>query len=441
MTQRLNTSIICFIFLFLFILTPSTYSRYTQIDQFNDLENTSYISLNLREDASKIQKILNAINESLLQSYLVPLVALGPRFTGTYGCEQSAAFIKEQFQEMGLETRYHNWIGYGNIYHPKLYISQNVEGILPGTSSEGIILFGAHYDTVEEAPGANDDGSGVAAVLAAAHVLSQYSFHHTLYFVAFSGEEVGLLGSWAYAKDLNQKKTPVLFDFNADMIGRATTIEGGRNMGITVTEDATFIPDLFRTINDIAETNLEFNTGVIKRDGHGWSDYYPFCYYGYEAVACWQGEHDPNMHTPEDTLDNVNFTYLVKTTKMITGAMAVLADSFSLQTQIQITAPDHQSLYYKGMKTMEHNLKKIPSIIIDAIWIWAEPVIEDSSLQQVEFYLDDHLQYIDTSAPFKWYYNERSFGSHQITVKSVDGDGRTSEDFLDVFFINPRTHN
>ena len=63
-------------------------------------------------------------------------------------------------------------------------------------SSEAIYVVSAHYDCSEGSMGANDDGSGVAGMLAIADILSKYSFNHTIQFIAFSGEEVGTLGSF-----------------------------------------------------------------------------------------------------------------------------------------------------------------------------------------------------------------------------------------------------
>ncbi len=176
--------------------------------------------------SEKIQTILDSINESLLRTFLETLISFGSRYTGTYGCEKAASFIHNHFVTMGLQSRYHNWSGFGNRYNPQFFVSQNVEGMLQGIQNNEIILFGAHYDTIKTVPGANDDGSGAAAVLAAAFVLSQHTFNRTLKFVTFSGEEVGLKGSWAYAEEAYTNNDNILFAFNADMIGHATTTQG-----------------------------------------------------------------------------------------------------------------------------------------------------------------------------------------------------------------------
>jgi len=63
----------------------------------------------------------------------------------------------------------------------------------------------ARYDCTSGSLGADDDGSGVAAVLASASIMSHYAFNHTIRFIAFSGEEVGTYGSFTYAKEAYER--------------------------------------------------------------------------------------------------------------------------------------------------------------------------------------------------------------------------------------------
>jgi len=140
--------------------------------------------------------MLVQIDETIYLSYLENLTSFGPRVTGSSACEEAAEYIYNQFERMGLSVRYHNWSIGG-------YTSDNVEATINGTdeSSDEIYIICAHYDTVYSSPGADDDASGTVAVLMAAFIMSQYhyQFNHTIKFVAFSGEEQGLLGSRIYA--------------------------------------------------------------------------------------------------------------------------------------------------------------------------------------------------------------------------------------------------
>jgi aminopeptidase YwaD len=385
------------------------------------------------QDTSKIMSILNNITEDLLRSYLEPLVAFSPRYTGTYGCEKSAKFIFQQFDQMGLKTGYQNWTSFGNIYHRRLFTSQNVEATLEGKDDK-IVIFNAHYDTVKFAPGANDDGSGTAAVLAAAYVLGQHEFNHTLKFVTFSGEEVGLVGSQVYAKEAYDRSDDIILEINADMIGRATTTETGRRMGISATTDAYWVQDLFEISSNVYDLNMNINKNTIIRDSRGYSDYHSFVEYGYEAVACWEGEGDPNMHTWGDDLSNVNFSYLVNTTKMIVSVMAFLADTNELPPQVRIESPKIGNVYYKDTKIC--NIGGLTTIVLKGIWIWADVKYSSSKITKAEFYYDGKLVHTDTEPAYNWYCNKISLGNHCIKVIVYDDQGGEYSDWVKLFFIN-----
>lgn len=387
----------------------------------------------ITQNTSKIVTILNNITENLLRSYLETLVAFSPRYTGTYGCEKSAKFIYQQFDQMGLKTRYKNWTSFGNQYHRRIFTSQNIEATLEGKDDK-IIIFNAHYDTVKFTPGANDDGSGTAAVLAAACVLSQHEFNHTLKFVAFSGEEVGLVGSQVYAKEAYDRSDDIILEINADMIGRATTTETGIRMGISATTDANWVQDLFEFSSNLYNLNMNINRNTIIRDSRGYSDYHSFVEYGYEAVACWEGEGDPNMHKWGDDLNNVNFSYLVNTTKMIVSVMAFLADTNEIPPQVRIESPKIGNVYHKDSKVC--NIGGLTTIALNGIWIWADVKYSPSKIIKAEFYYDGKLVHTDTEPAYNWYCNKISLRNHCIKVIVYDDRGKEYSDWIKIFFIN-----
>jgi hypothetical protein len=122
----------------------------------------------------------------------------------------------------------HRFTHEGRPYH-------NVEATLPASGLNGIVLVTAHMDStgarslgyrasVDAAPGADDDGSGVAGVLAAARAIlglasALGSARREVRFVLFNAEEHGLVGSRAYARELSLVATPVVAAFQLDMIG------------------------------------------------------------------------------------------------------------------------------------------------------------------------------------------------------------------------------
>lgn len=126
---------------------------------------------------------------------------------------------------------------------------QNVVAVLPGTTQKDRqVLISGHYDSLNrvmknvgelqrvdheatvaaDAPGVSDDGSGTAAVMELARVLSAYEFEKTLVFVAFSGEEYGLVGSGLYAKRAAEEKAVIDGVLNNDIIGNDEAGNGRR---------------------------------------------------------------------------------------------------------------------------------------------------------------------------------------------------------------------
>jgi hypothetical protein len=377
------------------------------------------------------------INESLLRDYLETLVGFGPRMTGTYGCEKSAAYIYQQFVEMGLNTRYQNWCSFGNLRYPRFFRSQNIEGSLEGIQAidNHVIVFTAHYDTVKQSPGADDNGGGVAAVMAAAYVLSHFEFNHTVRFVAVSGEELGLLGSIAYAKEAYEHDDDILVNLNADMIGYTETAEGGRSFRIYGTQDVQWIMDTIDVLNSGYAIDFELWMKILNEDAQrGGSDYYAFMKYGYEAISFFEYEFNPHFHTPEDTLEYVNFSYLVNTTRLIVATLAYLADTNEVSPQIRIESPRMGRGYFEGRQIC--TVRDFETLVVDDIWIWADVRYATSPITCVEFYYDGRLVTTDYEFPFKWYCNKFSIRQHRITVVCYDQLGRNSSSFRDIRFFN-----
>ena len=371
------------------------------------------------------------VNKSVLYGYLAGLVGIGPRVTGTPGCRAAAEYIYQEFERLGLQVSYHEWTAWGNLWHPRRFDSRNVVATLPG-SNDATIIFNAHYDTVKGTVGADDDASGVAAVLAAAHALHDRQFNHTVTFIALSGEEEGLLGSHAYASDAYAANASIVVEFNADMIGHANTSEGGRSFRMYGTEDTAWVRGLVEDVNDALGIDFELVNGSIGREGQGGSDYASFAWYGYEAVAFFEKEWNPYMHEPEDDLDNVNLSYLYNTTSLITGTIAELADT-PLRPQVTLETPRRDSVYLAGAAIAPSLGQR--SILIGDCTVQARTWYGE--VEQVDFYLGDTLVHSDDAAPFTWDVDRIILGERTLRVVATDAAGRTSEDYLSVFFLHP----
>lgn len=194
--------------------------------------------------------------------------------------------------------------------------SQNVIGTLEGETAEtGIVYLGGHYDSVADGPGANDNASGVAAMLEAARVLSskKHAVPATLKFIAFGAEEVGLVGSYKFVTaNLNEISTMGLGMINLDMIGVGEILQignigypdgGGPELTAYAQEKATAMRMAWEPFEAMEN-----------------SDHTYFEQAGVPAVFLTQSE-DPNYHTAEDTIDKIQFDTLEKNGELATAIM------------------------------------------------------------------------------------------------------------------------
>ena len=283
---------ICFSVLFLIISTTVLGSPYSS------KKGCSF-------DKNYIIEMIEQINETRVLYFYEKLMMFGIRYTGTQNCSMAGDWIYEEFDKMGLDVEFHQW-------EYRKFEDRNVIATLHGndSSSNAIFIICAHYDTVENSPGANDDGSGVVAILSIAEILSKYSFNHTIQFIAFSGEEVGTYGSFNYARDAYNQGDNIVAVLNLDIIGYAETTQGGRILRYFHEEPSTWIAEFAQKIStkyiDIIDMTVENLPNYPGADNQAFVDY------GYDGV--WIAQHDPNRvgHSPDDTLENINITYHMK---------------------------------------------------------------------------------------------------------------------------------
>ncbi|MBI3210585.1 MAG: M20/M25/M40 family metallo-hydrolase [Candidatus Solibacter usitatus] len=185
------------------------------------------------------------------------------------------------------------------------------------------------------APGVSDDASGVAATLELARVLSQYEFDKTLVFIAFAGEEIGLLGSTLHAQKAKSESQIIDAVLNSDIIGTEVSDDGRRdNRTVRVfSADPADSPSrhLARYIHDAGrryfpkfETQLVFRADRVGRGG----DHTPFANEGFAAVRFTSAvENLAQQHSEADTVANASPQYTADVTRLKAAVAASLASA------------------------------------------------------------------------------------------------------------------
>jgi hypothetical protein len=391
---------------------------------------------------SHIIDMINQVNESLLYYYDTHLTAFGTRYTGTENCTKASQYIYDEFHAMGLPVEFHNWT------YDK-FTDRNVVATLQGTetSNNATFIICGHYDTVRISPGANDDGSGAAAILAIAKILSHYSFNYTIRFIAFSGEEEGLYGSFVYARDMSRRGDNIVAVIQADEIGYAQTIKGGRTLDFLCPERSKWIADFVATVNTLYrnQTNLTVDLfpNVIE------SDHQSFVEYGFDAVlACEYDYLYPWGHTQNDTFDRLNWTYLSKVTKLLLAAVAEFA-STPLELQVIITKPYQGYFYFFNHSLLPLDFWKNDwfgfrgtTFILGRANLSVE-VIPYNNVERVQFCIDGNIITeslgIAPQPHYEWTihtsYNTPLFGKYSVEVYIYTTSGKVASDEINIFIL------
>ncbi len=249
----------------------------------------------------------------------------------------AADFIEESFVEAGYKVSRQGYeVGLSGLEGRECY-NLEVEIVGSGKPDE-IVVLGAHYDSLEGTPGANDNGSGVAALLAIARVFSDKQPVRTLRFVAFTNEEPPFfqsndMGSLVYARRCSERNENVVAMLSLETIGYYTDEEGSQNypsglMDFVFPTTGNFISFVAniksrKLVCDVVGSFRQYakfpSVAVFLPEyivGVGWSDQWSFWQYGYPGIMVTDTApfRYPYYHTREDTPDKINydrFTYLV----------------------------------------------------------------------------------------------------------------------------------
>jgi Zn-dependent M28 family amino/carboxypeptidase len=315
-----------------------------------------------------IGTIVANISSANLASTIQTLVAFGTRnscstATGaTQGIVAARDWIKAQFDASGgLTTSLYSFQQTGCT---QSFMRHDVVAVLPGKGHPSrVVVVGGHYDSrtlnvadgTSPAPGANDSGSQTAVVLELARVLAGYSFDATLVFVAFAGEEQGLVGSKALAANIASvvPGAQVVAMLNCDIVGGDSTMNDAaalqqfrlyspgtpREVGATTpdgtTDDTSPSRGLMRYVATWGSVYVPSMTIVPKlredRPGRG-GDHESFIANSYPGVRFIETNESPNagtvgshQHSPNDLFTYVTPDYTARIAQIVAAVAASLA--------------------------------------------------------------------------------------------------------------------
>ncbi|MDB5208381.1 MAG: peptidase [Flavisolibacter sp.] len=343
----------------------------------------------------EIEAMVKEISPDSMKSYINKMVSFGTRSTISTttdkkkGIGGAREWVVQKFNEFALQSggRLTAMVDTITLQPDGRRVSAavnlgNAMAILKGTdaSDDRIYLISGHLDSrvsdvmnkTADAPGANDDGSGVAAVMECARIMSKRSFPATIIFVAVSGEEQGLLGAGYLAEKAKKQAWNIDAMLNNDIMGSNNSNETNiiDNTKVRVFSEAFSVQDTGRAFQNIRSLGLE-NDGktrqlarYLKEVGERYvenldvvmvyrndrflrgGDHTPFVQRGFAAVRITEMNENYNHQHQDlrtekgivygDLIEFMDFEYLRKNTGINLATLANLAKASSVPQTVLV---------------------------------------------------------------------------------------------------------
>ena len=265
--------------------------------------------------------------------------------TAPHALKQAAEYLTARLAEYGWTTSGQPFRALGKSYFNVLAIKWPAGR--PANNAQAPLLVGAHYDTVEASPGADDNASALAVLLEAADRLKHVDVARPVWLVAFCLEEQGLLGSRAFISRLKQTGQELEGAIILECVGYASHEAGSQRTPPGVPIPVPSVGNFLGIVGNEASRSLlasvERNarrvspatpTVVLAVPSRGEalpdvrrSDHAAFWDEGYAAVMLTDTANfrNPHYHRPSDTLDTLNMEFLAAVSDIVVGCIEDLA--------------------------------------------------------------------------------------------------------------------
>jgi hypothetical protein len=290
------------------------------------------------------------LRDSLKQDVAVLSSKIGARNNEHYDNLVAAKqFLSQELSQAGYSVKSQDYEIDGKLY-------SNLEVEIPGSDrANEILVVGAHYDSAFTSPGANDNGTGAAAVLALAREFSGTKPLRTIRFVEFTNEEPPFfwtenMGSAVYAKAAKERGDQIIGMFSLETIGYFSDKANSQNypppLSLLYPNTGNFIGfvsnlgsrELLRnTVRSFRAQSQFPSEGAALPDplpGVGWSDQWSFWQQGYQGLMITDTAtfRYPYYHTYDDTIAQIDFE---KAARVVTGVSRVIRDFVGLESSAQ----------------------------------------------------------------------------------------------------------
>ncbi|MBO5957233.1 MAG: M28 family peptidase [Bacteroidales bacterium] len=287
----------------------------------------------ITEENELTRTFMNEVSIENLEATVQHLQDYGRRQYNTSQAYEAAQWIYDQFESFGFNELDNLEVEQFEFQYGVNESSPNIIATQWGTKyPDKYVICGSHYDSErsghggQEAPGADDNATGVATVLETARILSQYSFEYTIIYCAFSAEEIGLVGSEAYASYCADLGYDIVAYFNNDMNGY---LHPGNEIHVDLIypETVEVLGDYYKNVANVYFPEMEVRHIEFTK---GTSDHESFNNNGFMGIYPFEDKDNssPYIHTIEDVIGiSVNsFEQSERFTQMNLACIVTLAN-------------------------------------------------------------------------------------------------------------------
>ena len=264
------------------------------------------------DQQSVVKPALDQVSGANIVRTITALQDIGTRYYQTQKGQEAAELIRREWEMLGSKRT-----DFSVALFPHGWIQNSVIGTIRGVSApDEIVVIGAHLDSInqqnrENAPGADDDASGVAVVTETLRVLTEIGFkpRRTIQFIAYAAEEVGLRGSGEIADKYKSEDRNVIAALQMDMTGFKSSERDVYLINDFVSPELnSFLTTLLQEYNSSGAhkiTHAETSCGYACSDHHSWTRNGVHAAFPFEAAFA---DYNRAIHTPQDTVSTLDAT-------------------------------------------------------------------------------------------------------------------------------------
>ncbi len=282
------------------------------------------------------------VNRDRLVEHLRALEGERNALTSPHRLAEAQAYVADHLARVGYRVRLHTFTHLGERF-------ANVIATRLADPRTARLLIGAHVDTVVGTPGADDNASGVAVMLETARVVAEHLPEVPVEFAGFNLEEVGMVGSSHYARDVKRAGVPLLGMLSLEMVG-FTERQGlqhyplmlkpfyprvGTFIGLVANRRSrAFLQTVVQAMRAVPDLPVE----MVVLPGNGWlvpesrlSDQSPFWDAGYPALMVTDTAflRNPHYHRPTDTVDTLDLDFMRRVCQGVVALTASLRSAMA----------------------------------------------------------------------------------------------------------------